>query len=84
MHRMLLCALRSVAYPAGRALALYGQVFAPLVPPQYLLRPAAAAPVRWDGPPPGHPERLRPDLPPTAAERELFDRLGLTARPGRG
>jgi|EndMetStandDraft_5_1072996.scaffolds.fasta_scaffold02415_6 hypothetical protein len=29
------------------------------------------------GPPPGHPERLRPDLPLTALERALLKELGL-------
>ncbi|MEW1693767.1 DUF6059 family protein [Streptomyces sp. NPDC091265] len=28
------------------------------------------------GPPPGHPERLRPDLLPTASERELWRGIG--------
>jgi hypothetical protein len=105
MRSVLMTAMRYVGYPAGRALAIYGQVFGPLVPPPYFplppeqweprepkqrprtrlrtaLRTAPQRPVAlvWDGPPPGHPERLRPDVPLSRVERDLLRRLGAEPR----
>ncbi|MFE9564887.1 DUF6059 family protein [Streptomyces sp. NPDC006487] len=34
----------------------------------------------WDAPPPGHPDRMRPDLPLTPLERRLRRELSRSAR----
>ncbi|MFF1902840.1 DUF6059 family protein [Kitasatospora sp. NPDC058218] len=57
--------LRSVWH----AVVLYGALHIPPITP---FDPPAKPP---DGPPPGHPERLCGDRPPTAEERELWERL---------
>lgn len=71
MRQILPPLLRAVANSCGRALTTYGLVVAPMVP-----TPQAIAAGPWDGPPPGHPERLRPDLPLSAVERDLLLALG--------
>ena len=79
MRSVLLSAIRYVGLPAGRALAIYGQVFGPLVPPPYFPEPPRPAGT-WDAPPPGHPERLRPDLPYSETELVLLRQLGTGLR----
>ncbi|MGV9351390.1 DUF6059 family protein [Streptomyces spiralis] len=68
-----------MAFPGARRLrrftrALAAQVWHGLVAAgtMYFASEAARAEARLlDAPPPGHPERLRPDLPLTALERAL-------------
>jgi hypothetical protein len=68
-----------MAFPGARRLrrltrALAAQVWQGLVAAgtMYFASEAARAEARLlDAPPPGHPERLRPDLPLTALERAL-------------
>ncbi|WP_406379456.1 DUF6059 family protein [Streptomyces sp. NBC_01618] len=58
----------SLLRPVGRALVQAGAmwVIVPSVDP---------GPVRGADPPPSHPERLRPDVPLTEAERALQEQL---------
>ncbi|MEV5974991.1 DUF6059 family protein [Streptomyces sp. NPDC051921] len=66
-----------------RALVSYGSLWThrpadPLWPeePRRVARPPARPGAgEGDGPPPGHPERLTPDVPLSGAERELLRRL---------
>ncbi|PZT70874.1 hypothetical protein DN402_06130 [Streptomyces sp. SW4] len=62
-------AARGPALPGARCAPAPGAPGAPGV------HAPDAAPL-LDAPPPGHPERLRPDLPLTALERALLRELG--------
>ncbi|WP_228386502.1 DUF6059 family protein [Streptomyces katsurahamanus] len=44
--------------------------------------PPQTFPHRLQGPPPGHPERLAPEVPPSPGERELWARLEGPDLPG--
>lgn len=92
MHPFLSFVMRKIVYPTGRALSAYGQLYIPVILPQFLprthheepRRPAEReVPVLWR-PAPGHPERLRPDLPLSAVEAELLRQLDPKSRPGHG
>lgn len=66
----------------GFARVLGAQVWQGLVALGGLQVAGERAPARGlrvlDAPPPGHPERLRPDLPLTALERALLEEPGPT------
>lgn len=60
---------RRVSVLVGRmldTLAAFGLLWVPVAPLSALL----------DGPPPGHPERLRPDIPLSDLERAIAGELG--------
>ncbi|MGN9796132.1 DUF6059 family protein [Streptomyces sp. OZ13] len=57
-----------------RGLVAYGSVYAA----GECARAAALRPASLRGPAPGHPERLRPDMPLSPLERALLRELGRT------
>lgn len=69
-------ALRVLAAAGLRFISLLSEVncvWAPDLYGQILLERRQQ---QWEDPPPGHPEVLRPEVPPSAAEKELWSRLG--------